>query len=342
MRRLLLLMIPLALVLAACGEKSEPKAGGGELQPFRLILDYTPNADHAAIYTAEASGEFARAGLDVEIVTPSDPAAPLRLLAAGQADLAISYEPELLLARDQGTNLVSVGALVQKPLTTLMAIEGSGVKTVADLKGKTIGTAGIPYQDAYLKTILADAGVPESDVRKIGVGFNLVPAMLAKRVDATLGAFWNVEGVDLALKNKNPTILRMENLGVPNYNELILVAERTSLTTEQASRLRRFLGALARGAATARDTPATAVAALQKADRGADAKLLEESVKATTGVFFPTQANRPWGFQDIAEWEDYGKWMSANKLVDKDPKAENALTNEFLPGQGLAANTAEP
>jgi putative hydroxymethylpyrimidine transport system substrate-binding protein len=166
--------------------------------------------------------------------------------------------------------------------------------------------------------------------------------MLSKRVDATLGAFWNVEGVDLQQQGKKPTILRMETLGVPTYNELVLVAKRTSLTTEQSSKLRRFLGALARGAATARDDPAAAVAALQKAEPGLDGKLLDASVRATTGVFFPAEKDRPWGFQDIADWQDYGKWMLDNKLVDKDPHAEDALTNEFLPGQGLASNTAEP
>jgi putative hydroxymethylpyrimidine transport system substrate-binding protein len=222
-----------------------------------------------------------------------------------------------------------------------MSIE-PGIKSPADLRGKTVGTAGIAYQDAYLKTILATANVPESSVRKISVGFKLVPAMLSKSVDATLGTFWNVEGIDLAQKGKHPTILRMDQLGVPPYNELVFVAKRTSLTTDEANRLRRFLGAVARGAAIARDTPEDAVAALQKADPALDPKLLDASVKATTGAFFPPQADRPWGFQDIGEWQDYGAWMIKNKLVGQDLHADDALTNEFLPGQGLQGNTAEP
>jgi putative hydroxymethylpyrimidine transport system substrate-binding protein len=339
MRRLLALL-PLLLVLAACGEKPEPTGSGGDREPFTVVLDYFPNADHAPLYAAEASGEFAKAGLDVKLVTPPDPASPLRLLQAGKADLALTYEPELILARDKGTNLVGVGALVQKPLTTLMAIEGSGVKSVSDLQGKTVGTAGIPYQSAYLKTILAQAHV--TGVKEVNVGFNLVPAMLSKRVDATLGAFWNYEGVDLAQRGKSPTILRMESLGVPTYDELVFAARRTELHPDEASRIRRFMVALARGANQVRDDPAAAAKALLDANHGLDAKLQEAAVRATAPAYFPSDKSRPFGFQDLADWRDYGEWMRKNKLVTKDPHADDAVTNEFLPGQGLAANTAEP
>jgi putative hydroxymethylpyrimidine transport system substrate-binding protein len=338
-----LLVLLLLLPLAACGAKPEPTgAGPGRLEPFTVALDYFPNADHAPIYAALASGEFRRAGLDVKLVTPSDPASPLRLLAAKRADLALTYEPELILARDKGTNLVGVGALVQKPLTTLMALGSSRVKTVADLKGKTVGTAGIPYQSAYLKTLLQAAGVPRSSVKEVDVGFNLVPAMLSKRVDATLGAYWNYEGVDLAQRGKHPTILRMENLGVPTYDELVFAARRTSLHPAEASRIRRFLQALSRGAAEVRRDPSRAVHALLSANHDLESKLQTAAVKATTPVFFPTQARRPFGFEDLGDWHAYGVWMRKHGLVTKDPHADDAVTNEFLPGQGLAANTAEP
>jgi putative hydroxymethylpyrimidine transport system substrate-binding protein len=338
--RRLLALLPLLVVLAACGEKSEPSADGGKLEPFTVMLDYFPNADHAPLYAAEASGEFAKAGLDVKLVAPSDPSAPLRLLQAEKADLALTYEPELILARDKGANLVGVGALVQKPLTTLMAIEGSGVHSVTDLQGKTVGTAGIPYQAAYLKTILARAHV--TGVKQVNVGFNLVPAMLSKQVDATLGAFWNYEGVDLAQRGRKPTILRVERLGVPTYDELVFAARRTSLHPDEASRIRRFMVALARGANQVRDDPDAALRALVAANHDLDAKLQAASIRATTPTYFPDDTSRPFGFQDLADWRNYGDWMRRNDLVSKDPHADDAVTNEFLPGQGLAANTAEP
>ena len=136
-------------------------------KPFTVMLDWFPNADHAALYSAIAHGDFRAVGLDVEPVVPAETAEPLKLLAAGKVDMAISYEPELLLARDQGLKLVSIGALVQRPLTSIIALPEQHVSSVADLAGKTVGTAGIPYQAAELRTALADAGVNPASVKEV-------------------------------------------------------------------------------------------------------------------------------------------------------------------------------
>jgi putative hydroxymethylpyrimidine transport system substrate-binding protein len=334
-RRLSLVLLVLAAVLlAGCGERKEPTAAAPAQQRLRLMLDYFPNADHAGIYAAKDSGAFSRAGLDVQIQTPSDPAAPLKLLAAGKVDLAISYEPELLLARDKGLQLVAVGALVQKPLTAIISIGKHAIADPKDLKGKTVGTAGIPYQSAYLKAILARAGVDPSSVKEVNVGFNLVPAMKTNKVDATLGAFWNYEGVQLRLDKQRPKIIRMENVGVPTYQELVIVARRQDLG-KGGERVRRFVRALGQGQAALRSNPATGVEPLLKANPDLQRDLQLESVKATLPVFFPA-ADKPFGWMDPAEWARYGDWMYSNKLLSRPPNAARALTDEFLPGQGLA------
>jgi putative hydroxymethylpyrimidine transport system substrate-binding protein len=331
-----LLLVLIAVAFAGCGEKEEPAPGSGDREPFTVMLDYFPNADHAGIYAAQASGEYEKAGLDVTIQAPPDPSAPLRLLQAGRADVAISYEPELMLARDGGADLVGVGALVQKPLTSLMSVGDRAIRRPEQLRGKRVGTAGIPYQSAYLRTILEKAGVDPGSVKETNVGFNLTPALLSKKVDATLGAFWNYEGVDLQRRGRKPVILRMEQLGVPTYDELVFVARRGDLDSERASRLRRFLQATARGHELLRDDPAVGVDALLKADDGLDRELQLAAVRATLPAFFPQDSERPFGYQDPAQWAAYERWMRQNGLLKRPQAGERApLTNEFLPGQGL-------
>ncbi len=342
MRRLAILSLLLALtaLAAGCGERVEP-TGEPKAQSLRLMLDYLPNADHAGIYAALGQGDFQKAGLTVDVKTPSDPSAPLKLLAAGKVDLAISYEPELLLARDKGQDLVAVGALVQKPLTSIMSVGKDGIKDPAQLKGKTVGTAGIPYQSAYLKAILAKAGVDPSSVKEVNVGFNLVPAMLSHKVDATLGAFWNVEGIQLQRQQKDPSIIRLEAAGVPTYDELVLVARARDLRTG-GERVRRFMRALALGHQALRKDPNAGIDPLLKDNKDLDRGQTEASVKATLPAFFPA-AGKPFGYMDPARWRAYGDWMLQNKLITRPADASRELTDEFLPGEGLAGtNTRSP
>jgi putative hydroxymethylpyrimidine transport system substrate-binding protein len=329
-----LLAAGLAAGLAACGERNEPTPGGGRSQKIDLVLDYFPNADHAGIYNAIGTGEFKKVGLDVKPRTPSDPSAPLKLLSAGRADLVISYEPELLLARAKGAKLVAIGALVQKPLTSIMSIGHKAIRDPGQLEDAKIGTAGIPYQDAYLKTIVDKAGIDPGRVHTINVGFNLVPAMLTKKVDATLGAFWNVEGVELERRHKQPKILRMDEVGVPTYNELVVVAREQDVR-KRGPLLRRFMRALALGHQTLRSNIDGAVDELVKANPDLDRKLQRAQVKATLPVFFPAGKDRPFGYQDPAAWKRYTQWMLDNDLLANPVAANRAMTNEFLPGEGI-------
>jgi putative hydroxymethylpyrimidine transport system substrate-binding protein len=324
------------LALSACGEKKEAVSpASGSTQSLTLMLDWFPNADHVGIYQALAGGEFSAAGLDVHVQVPSDPAAPLQLLAAGKVDLAISYEPEVMLARNRGEPLVSVAAIVQKPLTSIVSIGSRHIKRPAQLRGKRVGDAGIPYQHAYLTTVLQHAGIPQDKVREINVGSNLVPAMLSGRVDATLGAYWNYEAIQLQQLGKHPNVIHMDKVGVPTYNELVVVARANELTNH-GEVVRRFVQALARGYEAVRANPSAAVDNLVKANPGLNRKLQLASVKATLPDYFPSggDAGRPWGWQDPTQWTTYGQWMLGQHLISGPNAFVDASTNELLAGQG--------
>lgn len=331
MRKLTLLTLALvaALAVSACGSKSEDV--NPETDPFTLALDWYPNPDHAGILTAQEAGYFTDAGLDVSIDSPTDPALPIKLVAAGKADLAISYEPEVLLAREQGLDVVSVGAIVDQPLTSMIWLKKSKIKRVADLKGKTISTAGIPYQDAYLKTILARAGLAENQVTKVGVGQGLLPSLVSGRAQATLGPLWNIEGVDLKLSGHNPVINPVDTLGVPTYDELVLVAQGKRLEDDPDS-IRLFLAALARGTAKAVAEPNAATDTILAANDGLDPKTTAAQVKATLPLLENDSKDEPFGYQNPADWQAFINWMVENEILAAPQRAVDALNNELLPG----------
>jgi putative hydroxymethylpyrimidine transport system substrate-binding protein len=328
------LLLACAVALGACGSKQDVLSASGT-KPFTVMLDFFPNADHAALYSAIDHGDFRAVGLDVKTEAPADPSEPLKLLAAGKVDMAISYEPELLLARDKGLKLVSIAALVQRPLTSIIALPGKKISSVADLAGKRVGTAGIPYQTAELRTALQHAGVQPSTVHEANVGFNLVPAMISGQVDATFGGFWNYEGIQLRLAHKHPLVIPVDQAGVPTYDELVLVV-RASEARHDGQDLRAFLQALTRGEHEVRADPKAAAADVLKANPSLEEKLQLESIRQTLPAAVPSEAGKPFGWQDPSEWAAFGTWMLAHNLLVHDPNgALPPFTDEFLPGQGI-------
>jgi putative hydroxymethylpyrimidine transport system substrate-binding protein len=324
-----------ALALAACGTKQDASAPAGT-KPFTVMLDWFPNADHAALYAAIAQGDFGAVGLDVKPVVPAETSDPLKLLAAGRVDMAISYEPELLLARDEGLKVVSIGALVQRPLTSIIALGSAHVHSLAQLAGKRVGTAGIPYQAAELRTALQQAGVNPAGVQEVNVGFNLVPAMLSGKVAATLGGFWNYEAIQLQLLHKHPLVIPVNAAGVPSYDELVL-AVREQTAHRDGEDLRAFMQALTRGERYVRANPAAAAKLVQAANPSLEPKLERRSIEVTLPAAAPSEAGKPYGYQDPAQWAAFGAWMFEKRLLHGNPNETGLppFTNEFLPGEGI-------
>ncbi len=189
-----------------------------------LLLDWFVNPDHGPIIVAEEKGYFADQGLEVEIVPPADPSLPPRLVAAGQAELAVSYQPQLHLQIHEGLPLVRVGTLVATPLNCLLVLKDGPIKTPADLKGKKIGFSVAGVEEAVLTAILGQYGVALDDVELVNLNISLSPTLMSGQVDAVIGAYRNFELNQMDIEGRPGTCFYIEEEGVPAYDELIYVA----------------------------------------------------------------------------------------------------------------------
>jgi putative hydroxymethylpyrimidine transport system substrate-binding protein len=298
-------------------------------QHVTLLLDWTPNPDHVGFYYARDHGLFARNGLDVSIQAPSDPAAPLKLLAAGRTDFAVSYEQEVLIAAAKKLPVVAVAAVVPRPLNSIMAIDPH-IHTIADLKGKSIGITGVPADYAALDTALHAAGLHRSDVKTVTVGYNLLPALLAHKVDAVLGVYRNVEGVELELRGLHPTVIPLDKAGVPSYDELVLVASASRLRDPRyVAETRAFVRAFLAGTAAARAHPTEAIDVLRRAT-ASSGRFLARATPATLDLL---AAKGGVGCLRRGDWQRFADWMRKRSLLPKPVSASTALTTRFLPAR---------
>ncbi|MFU2088745.1 ABC transporter substrate-binding protein [Avibacterium avium] len=210
-------------------------------EKLTLLLDWFVNPDHAAIIVAQQKGFFAENGLQVEIIEPADPSMPPKLVAAGQADLAVDYQPQLQMQVAEGLPLVRVGTLISTPLNSLVVLKDSGIEQIADLKGKKIGYSVSGFEDALLGAMLKSAHLSLNDVELVNVNWSLSPALFSGQVDAVIGAFRNFELNQMAIEKKPGKAFYPEEQGVPMYDELIVVANKNQLP---AKKIRAFLTAL--------------------------------------------------------------------------------------------------
>ncbi len=209
-----------------------------------VLLDWFVNPDHAPLYVALEKGFFAARGLEVELIAPSNPNDPPKLVAAGKADIAVSYQHQHQMQVDQGLPLVRIATLVATPLNSLVVLADGPIKTIADLKGKTVGYSVGGFETALLKVMLAKEGLRLEDIKLVNVNFSLSPSLFTGQADAVIGAFRNFELNQMAIEKRPGRAFLVEEHGVPAYDELILVAARTSLGDPK---LRRFVDAIEEG-----------------------------------------------------------------------------------------------
>jgi putative hydroxymethylpyrimidine transport system substrate-binding protein len=211
----------------------------------RVLLDWYVNPDHAPIIIAREKGFFAEQGLDVEVIAPADPADPPKLVAAGKAEIGVTYQPQLYLLVDEGLPLLRVGTLVTAPLNCLLVRDDGSANTLADLKGKKVGYSLAGFEQVLLTAMFATADMSLSDVELINVNWSISPSLMSKQVDAVIGAFRNFELTQMDLAGVKGRCFYPEEFGVPPYDELIYVAKRDGMNKPV---IRRFLAATEKAA----------------------------------------------------------------------------------------------
>lgn len=335
--RLIALAATLALVpaiVAGCGGDTASTAGstgttaGGPPEDVSLVLDWYPNADHAGIAVAQEKGLDTAAGAEITTSVPSDPTTTLTAIAAGKKDLGITYAPELLIARAKGVPVKAVGAIAQVPLNSIIARSDRGITRPRDLEGKVVGIAGVPSDRALLDTVVkADGGDP-AKVQTTVVGYSLAPSLAAGKVDAVIGAYWNIEGPDLRAKDVPITIMKIDDYGVPRYDELVVVASEDAIRDRPAA-IRGALAGIAAGTDAAVADSAAAVSALEKANPDIAKKILPAQVTDTLPALLPGDgaALR----MDPAQWDALAAWMSEKGLVKGEVSGSGAIDTSLLP-----------
>ncbi|WP_191061990.1 ABC transporter substrate-binding protein [Geminicoccus harenae] len=226
-------ILALALLLAALPAQAADK--------LTVLLDWYVNPDHGPLVIAKERGFFASEDLEVELVAPADPNDPPKLVAARQADIAVSYQPQLHLQVAAGLPLARFGTLIDTPLNSLVVLADGPIRSVADLKGRRVGFSVAGFEDAVLGTMLTRHGLSAADVELVNVNFSLSPSLISGQVDAVIGAFRNVEIPQMALLGHEGRGFYPEEEGVPPYDELIYVAHRDGLGRPE---LLRFLRAV--------------------------------------------------------------------------------------------------
>lgn len=307
--RPLIFMTCLALVGAGI---SAPAMAADKLT---VLLEWFVNPDHAPLVVAREKGFFTEAGLDVELIPPADPAAPPRLVAAKQADIAIHYQPNLYLDHDAGLPLVRFGTLVETPLNTVMTLAEGPIKSLKDLKGKKVGFSVAGFEDAMLGAMLKSEGLSVSDVELINVNFALSASLIASQVDATVGSYRNFELTQMAQEGHKGLAFFPEEHGVPVYDELIFVTHPDLLKDD---RLKRFLGAVEKGAIYLTNHPDDAWDLFIEAYPDLDNPLNKQAWIDT----LPRIAKRPAAL-DRRRYERFGVFMHDAGLIKSVPKVED-------------------
>ena len=324
-------VVVLPLGVLGCGgdASTETAARIKPLYPPRevsITLDGYYSAENAGILMARERGYFEDLGIEIGIFEPGSPSRPIPYVTDGEVDLSISHEPQIALAQENGAPIVAVASVVPQPTAALIWLKQSKIGGIADLKGKTIGFAGLPFEKSLLQSILARVGLSLDDVKTENLRYKLVPTLASGQVDAIVGGSWNLEGIELEKRGLQPVVKRVQGLGVPPYEELMLIVRRDRLAKEPQV-IRNFIAAMNRGTTAAIEDPKAAANVIASATSDPNRAAIKAELEATLPLLSRS------GRMDAEQASGLIKWMNEEGLAPNPPSASEMLTNDYLESQ---------
>lgn len=281
-----------------------------------LMLDWFPNVDHLPLYYAKGKGYFAKEGLEVKILSPSGTSDALKLAASGNVDIAVSYQPQTIIAAARGLEIAAFARLVEHPLTTLLFLKDKGYSAPEDLNGKRIGYTVPGLMDVLLAAFAKLNGI--ETYTPVNVGFTIVQSLSADKVDAIMGPFKTYETVTMAHRGYQVGYFELEKFGIPDYDELIFVAGKKMLDKHAAS-MKAFRRIIEGAIAEIRKTPQEAFEVYFKQVPEADRKTETEAFQLTLPYFAHNQ------LLDRARWQRFADFALEHGLIEKSVDVESIL-----------------
>lgn len=320
-----------AVLWAGCGgQDAAETTQGAPAHPWKardvsVSLDGWENPANVATVAAERKGYFAKVGLEVTTLAPAQVGVVIQDVVLGGDEFGISHLPQVVLAQEKGAPIVVVGSLISQPTAAMIWLKKSHVGGIADLKGKTIAIPGLPFQRAFLQSVLARGGLTLEDVKVEDVGYKLVPALVSGRADAIFGGSANLEGVRLESRAMEPVITPVQELGIPEYDELVWIA-RSDLVAEDPKLVRAFDWAVGRGTAAALEDPKGAAKEIDESVEStpeSDLKTTEAEVEATNPLLSRS------GYTDPGQASQLVEWMYEEGMIQRKSPASALLTNDY-------------
>lgn len=336
MKKSFLFIISLFLVLlSACSSGSKDNltatkkdtASNQKTQKVTLMLDWYPNAVHSLLYVAQEKGYFKEQGLDVDIKMPADTTDPLKMVAVNKVDMAISYQPQVLMARDENIPVKSFAALVRHPLNQLLVPENGPIKSPRDLEGKTVGYPSDQLDEEIINTMVKHDGGNPQKVKMVDVGWDLIPAMATKKTDALIGGYINHEQLLLGKQGHPMRAINPKDYGVPDHYELVLVGSEKELK-EKPDVFKKFMAAITKGQQFVQQNPEEGLSILLK-NEDKSSPLDKDVETKSLHILLPLMdaKDKPFGYQDSRTWENVAKWLEDSKVVKSKLNVKDTYVN---------------